>query len=147
MLYDRRNADIGGCGTAGCAACRRFSRCFRCGYEGRPAIGISGIMFIVSFVLINDIKKTEWSFFRVAVRIAGGFIRNNHLWIMGRRMGNAHTLLLTAGLLQHLALCGILVDPQEAKGPGRSAQSPRRMAHPIPRQFPAAPARCCRSRL
>lgn len=68
-------------------------------------------MFIVSFVLINDIKKTEWSFFRVAVRIAGGFIRNNHLWIMGRRMGNAHTLLLTAGLLQHLALCGILVDP------------------------------------
>lgn len=52
-------------------------------------------MFIVSFVLINDIKKTEWSFFRVAVRIAGGFIRNNHLWIMGRRMGNAHTLLST----------------------------------------------------
>lgn len=74
-------------------------------------------MFIVSFVLINDIKKTEWSFFRVAVRIAGGFIRNNHLWIMGRRMGNAHTLLLTAGQLQHLAFCSVLIDSDLGKKP------------------------------
>ena len=50
-------------------------------------------MFIVSFVLINDIKKTEWSFFRVAVRIAGGFIRNNHLWIMGRRFAVSSSIL------------------------------------------------------
>ena len=48
--------------------------------------------------------------FRIAVQIAGWLIRNNHLWIMGKSTGNSHTLLLTAGQLQHLALCGIEGD-------------------------------------
>ena len=59
--------------------------------------------------------------FCIAVQIAGGLIRNNDFGIMGKSTGNAHTLLLTAGQLQHLAFCSVLIDSDLGKKPKRKS--------------------------
>ena len=40
---------------------------------------------------------------------------------MGKSTGSAHTLLLTAGQLQHLAFCSVLIDSDFGKKPKRKS--------------------------